>query len=321
MMKPVISRKLTDEQSKLYVITSISNPSRYKSRYELYRSFKEYVDKSKAHLVTIELAHGNRQFEITSEESFDNIQVRGDAYIWAKENLLNIATQFLPNDWEYVAYIDADIRFVREDWVDETIHLLQHFDVIQMFGQAQDLGPNNEVIKTHKGFVKAYYDNDMRAQCTDYYGYTKYFGHPGFTIAATRSALDSLGGLIDFGILGAGDNHFWHALVGEVDKTVPGSLMQTGYGRDLLTYQARAETAIKRNIGYMQGTLLHSWHGRKISRRYQDRWKILINNEFDPDTDIYRDTQGLYKLTGNKPRLRDEVRQYFEQRNEDGIEL
>ncbi len=321
MSKRVLASKLTSESSKLYVVTSISNPCRYKSRYELYRQFKEYVEKSEATLITIELAHRHRPFEITDVESLTNIQIRGDSDLWMKENLLNIATQFLPDDWEYVAYIDADIRFVREDWVNETLQLLQHYDVVQMFGLAQDLGPNMEVIKTHKGFVKAYYDNDMTAKCSDGYGYSKYFGHPGFTIAARRSALDNLGGLIDFGILGAGDNHFWHSMVGEVDKTIPGSLLNTGYGRELLEYQGRADKFIKRNVGYMQGTLMHMWHGKKVNRRYQSRWKILLDNNFDPDTDIYKDTQGLYRLAGNKPRLRDEIRQYFAQRNEDSIDV
>jgi hypothetical protein len=320
-VKRVLSRQLTNESSKLYVVTSISNPCRYKSRYELYKSFKDYIDKSEATLITIELAHGNRSFEVSESESLTNIQVRGDSDLWVKENLLNIAMQFLPTDWEYVAFIDADIRFVREDWANETIQLLQHYDVIQMFSQAQDLGPNNEVIKSHKGFVKAYYDNDMKAKCSDDYGYSKYFGHPGYTIAARRKALDDLGGLIDFSILGAGDNHFFHSLVGEVDKTIPASLLDTGYGRELMEYQGRADLHIKRNIGYMPGTLLHSWHGRKKDRRYQDRWKILTKNQFDPDTDIYKETQGLYRLSGNKPRLRDEIRQYFASRNEDSIDV
>jgi hypothetical protein len=51
------------------------------------------------------------------------------------------------------------------------------------------------------------------------------------------------------------------------------------------------------------------------------RWRILLDNNFDPRTDISRDWQGVYQLTGNKPRLRDQIRAYFRDRNEDSPEL
>lgn len=321
MSTRVLANKLTEESSELYVVTCISNPCRYKSRYDLYRSFKDYVDKSDAQLVTAELAQRHRPFEITDKETLENIQVRGDSDFWAKENLLNIACQFLPNDWEYVAFVDADVRFVREDWVNETLQLLQHYDVVQMFGQAHDLGPNKEIMKTHKGFIKAYYENDMRAECSDGYGYTKYFGHPGFAWAYKRQALDNVGGLIDIGILGASDNHMAHALVGEVRRSIPASLADTGYGRELVEWEERAKKYVNFNVGYMEGSLIHAWHGKKANRRYKDRWNILVDNQFDPDTDLYRDSQGLYRLTDNKPKLKFDIRKYFKDRQEDSIDL
>jgi hypothetical protein len=48
---------------------------------------------------------------------------------------------------------------------------------------------------------------------------------------------------------------------------------------------------------------------------------VLRDNDYDPRTDIARDWQGVYQLTGNKPRLRDQIRAYFRDRNEDSPEL
>jgi hypothetical protein len=84
--------------------------------------------------------------------------------------------------------------------------------------------------------------------------------------------------------------------------------------------QDRTERYIRRNVGYVDGLLAHHWHGRKADRRYRDRWKILVDNNYDPDLDLKRDAQGLYQLTDRCIKLRDDLRSYFRSRNEDSID-
>ena len=67
----------------------------------------------------------------------------------------------------------------------------------------------------------------------------------------------------------------------------------------------------------MPGTVDHAFHGTKVNRRYVERWGILKRHGYDPLADIKRDWQGLLQLTGNKPKLRDDLRIYFRQRDED----
>ena len=56
-----------------------------------------------------------------------------------------------------------------------------------------------------------------------------------------------------------------------------------------------------------------------------DRWKILTENQFNPNTDIKRDWQGLFQLEDHGDmrsiKLRDDIRKYFRARNEDSIDL
>jgi hypothetical protein len=298
----------------LYVVTAISNPVRYKSRYKLYREFAKRVEDSGAILYTIELAFGDRQFEITERGNIRHDQVRTFHELWHKENLLNLAIANLPADWEYVAWVDADVSFMRPDWVEETIHQLQHHMFIQMFANAIDLGPRGEPIKTHEGFVKGWYDGKLTL--------TKYYegGHPGFAWAARREALDYVGGLIDWAVLGSGDRHMAAALVGQAGRTLNRDLSKN-YKDMILEWQARAEKYILHDVGYMDGTLFHHWHGKKADRRYVDRWKILTENKFDPHLDLKRDSQGVYQLTDRNLKLRDDIRRYFRARNEDSIDL
>jgi hypothetical protein len=62
----------------------------------------------------------------------------------------------------------------------------------------------------------------------------------------------------------------------------------------------------------------HAFHGSKALRAYGERWALLQKWDFNPATDIARDYQGLWRWTGNKPGLRDDVARYFIERSEDG---
>jgi hypothetical protein len=301
------------EDAKLYVITPIINPQRYNSRYKLYKKFEKMVNDSGAVLYTIEAAYGNRPFQVTTSDNPQNIQVRTISELWHKENMINVAVQRLPSNWEYVAWIDADVAFARPDWVEETIHQLQHHPVVQMFSTAVDLSPKHEMIKAHKGFVYSYL-NRVHQKCDKYDHW-----HPGFAWAATKYAFNSFGGLIEEAILGSGDRHMAFGLVDKIEMTINKKFTQA-YKRVLKKWETLAVEHIKKNIGYVEGTLLHYWHGKKKDRGYSWRSNVLVKNNYDPDTDIKKDWQGIYALTGNKIKFRDELVQYFKSRNEDSID-
>lgn len=320
---------------KLYIITPVFNPQRYRSRWKLYLDFeKKILQSGEAHLVTIECAFGNRAFALTQKDTNHTlIQVRTKDEIWIKENLLNLAIQRIPQDAKYLAWIDGDVDFARPDIIGETIQKLQHYSVVQMFSTAHDLDSNYDVIKTHKGFFWSYLNsadgsvppNQGRIKMpTDSYG-TNPFGsgisywHPGFATAWRREAFDAVGGFIDWGILGGGDTFMAYALIGVLDqRTMPNSLGEVGV-KWLREWQERAEKYIKRNVGFVSGTLYHHWHGPRKSRGYFDRGTILTNAKFTPEIDIKRDWQGLWQLNPENTSLRDGARKYFSMRNEDQI--
>jgi hypothetical protein len=303
----------------LYVVTPIVNPSRYQSRYRLYEAFEKYIADAGAILYTVESAYGDRAFEVTQDGNPRHIRLRTRDELWHKENLVNLGVARLPVDWKYVAWIDADVQFARPDIVTETIHQLQHFGVVQMFSQATDLGPQHQPLKTFDGFVAQYSQvHDSRAAVR---GYSHW--HPGFAWAARRDAWDQLGGLIDWAVVGSGDRYMACAMVGEVAASLSGNLQRgcPDYAAWCLEWQARAERHLRRNVGYVDGLLLHYFHGSKKNRGYHDREQILWKNHFDPIRDIKRDWQGLWQLTDQKLALRDQLRAYFRSRNEDSTEV
>ena len=315
----------------LYVISPVFNPIRFRSRWKLANYFQQYTSYSGAKLYLIEASYGQRE-KVYTEKIDDNItviHVRTQHEIWIKENMINVAMQFLPEDWKYVAWIDADVTFARPDWVGETLQQLQHYKVIQMFSEAADLSPVYEQVKHFRSWMWCYKNGYTDIPGGDYYYGKQTKGgsihwHPGFAWAARREALDELGGLIDWGILGSGDRHMAAAMIGRVETSVNQSM--SGRYIDMLNeWQHRSETYIKRNVGYMEGLLLHYWHGKKADRGYKSRWQILIDNQYNPDTDIKRLTSGIFQLVVDPDlrqiRLRDEIMRYFRQRNEDSIDL
>jgi hypothetical protein len=86
-------------------------------------------------------------------------------------------------------------------------------------------------------------------------------------------------------------------------------------------WQNSALQYVKHNVGYVPGTLIHFWHGKKKTRNYWGRWDVLVENKFDPDCDLKRDTQGIFQLTDRNYELRDGIRAYFRARSEDSIDL
>lgn len=302
----------------LHVVTVISNPVRYKSRYKLYEAFaKHMAEHPEVHLVTVEHAFGDRHHEVTDADNPDHVQVRGNHELWMKENLINIGVRELPRDWKYMAWIDADVEFYNKDWAQETLHQLQHHQVLQLFETAVDLGPRNNVVQLHHGFCSQHRKGAPRVlNAGKYGGGQKVFWHPGFAWACRREFYENVDGLLDFGVLGAGDHHMSLGLIGAAKESMPSGL-NSNYVKAVLEWEKKAQRAAQGNIGFVEGSILHHWHGPKAKRYYIERWDVLKKHQFDPEADIRYDSQGLIELAGNKPGLRDDIRAYFRARDED----
>ncbi len=313
------SSAVEDPSKKLYVITCISNPRKYKSRYKLYREFKEYMSTVKGvELYTVEHAFKDRPFEITEAGDPYAIQVRGDQEFWHKENLLNIGLQHLPKEAKYIAWIDADVRFLNPNWVQDTIDSLDSHDFVQMFSEYIDLGPNGEHLSKMTSFIYAYVTGEEQLIDTRYGNGRK--GATGLAWAATREAIDNVGGLIDWCIVGSGDWHMAYCLIGK-GVEIAQSWFSPGYRNLLEKFQADCDRYIRNNVGYVPGVAVHYWHGPKSKRGYGWRWAILRDNNFDPVLDLKKDTQGLYIVNREKLKLHDDLREYFRSRDEDSTSL
>jgi len=302
--------------SQLYIVTSLFNPIRWKSRWKLYLDFARHVQESEGELFTAEVSFRKREHVLPVNNH--NLHLTTKHEFWLKENALNLAIQRLPDDWEYVAWVDADVQFVREDWCNETVHQLQHYDMVQMFSEAADLDARHQLHQKHKGFAWCYHNNIPIEQLNNGYYYPPsqqglVYWHPGFAWAIRRDAFDKLGGLIDFSVFGSAD---WLMARALIDK-LPEALYLGEHGLRWLEIWNERAKLLNHNIGYVDGLLLHNWHGPKADRKYKQRALDFQATNFNPEVDLKRDWQGLWQLTNNNLLLRDALRNYFRGRNED----
>jgi hypothetical protein len=196
-----------------------------------------------------------------------------------------------------------------------------------MFSQAQDLGPDYTVISQRPGFVHAYERGvlqDLYDASYEYGGRKGLGAWSGLSWACTREAWNDVGGMIPWAIHGGADYHMAWALIGQVEKSLRRDC-HPNYLAGWRKWQELAERKIRRNVGCMTGTVQHFFHGKKANRKYSDRHRLLAETQFDPMTDVRFGSHGILQLnddgTDRFIRLRDGLRRYATERNEDGTDL
>jgi hypothetical protein len=301
----------------LHIVTAVSNPIRWKSRIKLATDAIEHWLRSGAKVHVVECATGERPYELDNIPGVHHIPVRSRTVVWNKENLINIGISRLPQDAKYIGTFDADVHFRNKHWAAETVHALQLYPVVQPWQTCYDLGPDNEHMQVHTSFASQYHAGrnvipSGKGGWTGPYA----FPHPGYAWAWTRSTLDRVGGLFEVGGMGSGDHHMALALVGRSDLSLPGQASDS-YREHLSRWEKRAVAHVNGKIGFVHGTIEHMFHGRKQDRKYVPRWQMFMDHNFDPVTDLKKNTYGVVEFAGNKPELELAFDRYLRSRDED----
>lgn len=286
------------------------------------------------------------------------VQVSSSSMLWSKENCLNIGLTKLPRAARYVAWVDADVTFLNPHVVRDTMHALQVHKVVQMFEHCIDLGPRHETMQVHTSFGFCHHNghplpaHHRPQQHQDgkgkggkgrgagghgHHGGYAYDDppapprpspspapvpsstswHPGYVWAAKLETLQQLGGLFDVAVLGAGDHHMACCMAGRGAHSAPTTL-HPNYHAAIAAYEALCERFVQRRIGFVPGTILHAFHGRKADRQYVSRWDVLVRHQYDPVRDLRRNLHGVYEYARvNDYALQADIVRYFESRNED----
>ena len=242
--------------------------------------------------------------------------------LWHKEAILNKIISELPEKFEYVFWVDADVTFTNLDWLVDGVKELQTNNIIQPFeycvhlekGQSRPTF-NMDVVSVSKvpnrlnnRVWRSFSANYVSKSNWDSENYNDH-GHVGFAWGARVDILKAVP-LYDKALIGGGDHIISHAAVGQI----PCSCITKAFTDNLdeiNEWSQRFAYFINGKVGYVKGNLYHIWHGDIEKRQYLKRIQdfTATNKEI---TD--RDENGLHvtKTGVDEPY----VKQYFQHREE-----
>lgn len=310
MKEAIVNNDPVDD--KLHVVICISNPCLYARRYILIKEFMQRIELEEHDVVlyVVEYAYKNQRFIITNPKNPHHLQIRTEAPLWHKENMINVGIRkLLPPNWKAVAWIDSDIEFENVTWAKDTLKILNGTkDIVQLFSHCVDMNQRGETMNVFTSFGHQYIKG------VPYSKQLVRFWHPGYAWACTRKAYEKMGGLFDKSILGSGDNIMALSIIQKGLNAINVESTED-YKDAVCAFQDRVKTF---RLGYVPGVIRHYYHGSKKNRRYHDRWQVLLQHKFSPLLHIQYTTDGILIPSDQCPKeLLDDIMIYFQDRNED----
>jgi len=230
--------------------------------------------------VTVELSFDG-SYDLEPDAAEILIQLSTSSVMWQKERLLDIALANLPQRCRSFAWLDCDVIFHEDGWIDRTREALVTYPLVQPFSHVIEPPPDEIAsphARTRDGVSLAYTLQDKDAVSQDLLcGNMRvdYNCNSGLAWAARREVFDDVG-FYDACVMGSGN-------------------------------------------GAVPGTITHLWHGDLRHRRYQSRHDDFSTFRFDPEKDVEIDVGGSWRWSSPKPDMHRFVAQYFKDRQEDVI--
>ncbi len=294
------------QASPIWAVTSYFDPLQRGHRVDVYREFRRRLG---IPLVTVELSFGPG-FDLEPRDADILIQLSCGSVLWQKERLLNLALRALPRHVEAVAWLDCDVVFQREDWPQKLLRRLDQYSLVQPFSRLYHLkqnelpenwrrGRNNGFESAAFKFARGCFPEE--AHRTRGMSQTLRYA-PGMAWAARRETLIEHA-LYDCDVLGGSDKLMFSAACGYADESADSMTLAGPHKRHYTDWAQRFWRSVQGRVSYVEGDLLHLWHGDLAIRRYVERYTGFERFGFDPLTDICPATGGAWRWNNQKPEM------------------
>ena len=298
------------------VITVFFNPAGYSSLLKNYFIFAEQLKRQGVKMITVECAFNGGPFYIP--EGSNVHRLKSNSIMWQKERLINYGVSKLPDNCKYYAWIDCDVLFQSENWAEQAVEKLQNSDVVKLFKKVYYMPkdmltydgskiPNVQGViwqsKIHKNWLERRRSREL------------HFSAPGFAWAAKRESFEDIGGLYDKNIIGSGDTFFVDCYLNSWDIHGFASKFNDNMKFDLNKWRDAVQ-AKNLVLDYVPVDICHLWHGSLKNRKYMDRHDIILNYDYDPQSDV-KMINDVYEWNSDKTGMHNDIKQYFYDRQED----
>lgn len=269
------------------------------------------LKKAKIPYVLVELLYPNQYQKIA-----ESIVVKSNSIIFSKENLWNIACQYIPEKYSKIIFLDSDIVFNLKNWFDLASDLLNNNNIIQPFEYAyRDVSinileqnnsinfdaNNHEICKNP--IIKAIINNETISLA---------IYEPGFSIGMTRDFFHKINGFFEYAITGSNDSMFWLSFKEFANISTENLIQKMPILKEYHEpYKKRIQQNLdKSRMNYLQNCIgLHLYHGTKDNRFYQTRNKYLPK-----DIEFYYNDCGVLEIKSSEQK---DLKQYWIDRKED----
>lgn len=281
------------------VILTFYNPANSVRIFQNLLTVKTQLDRANIPVFIGEVAHVSQRFCLPPANNV--FQFQTESYMFYKENLTNVVEKRIPDTFNKILLLDADIVFEDAEWYDKVSRDLDRFECIQPFASAHYLNPNFTVATSKDSFLR----NDRE-------------GHQGFAVAFQRKWL-KMHGLYDYAVVGSGDTHLMYALKGR-DPAI------THRNRAYVDW-CNSSSAQTLSHSFCDLTIYHLPHGLTKNRQYKTRMETIetvlerIKANCMSDLTVRNTENGMLDW---KPDIREEVNKlmltYFRSRMDDGTD-
>jgi hypothetical protein len=300
---------------KLNVICVYYNFAGFIRRYVL---TKEYIDRmlmyNNINLFIVELVSEGDPFMITNKDNKNHLQLVTNTHIWYKENLINIAIEkLLDKNWTNFAWIDSDVKFENDNWIQETIEKLKIVDIVQLFSNCHQLDISNNIIHSTSGIFN-YNKNKEK------YNYCYNNSHPGYAWAMSANGYNKIGKIPDLFIIGGADKRIACGVL-DINYISDGQLEVSDLNitEEYLQYLKCVYNKFKGlSFDYIDCNIFHYYHGDRKNRKYVGRQFLLSEYKYNPFTFFTYNEHGLLIPTDScNKELLEKIKSYFIDRKED----
>lgn len=244
-------------------------------------------------------------------EISDAFHYKTDFILFQKERLCYLLEKKIPKSFTKLVFLDCDVIFDNLNWYNELSDKLNSFNIVQPFSKGIWLDIEyNKIVRKRISIV--YHLKLNKIKVDKLIGGTHSGGgyHAGFGWAFQRGWFNKVG-IYQYAILGRGDRYNCRSWIRDNDYPVDNFIKNT-----LDEYRSSLNTDL--SVCFLEGSIYHLWHGDIIKRQYDTRMDIFKSIKDIRDI-IKVGDNGLFELKDNS--LKPKIRKYFEDRDDDGLEV
>jgi len=290
-------RYLSEALHSFWMLAPIYTANNVQTRYlyEWHKNFRNYVRSYGMNFQTVEVIFPGQEFQLTETNNTPHDLQYNTEWIFAmRENLINVGVKHLPEDWEYMSWVDQHIFWEDPYWFEKCIWLFAHHNIVHMLNGNHFYNLRNTTDYSLEGFGKLY----------NQYGSSFEQHNPirqcGLAWGMRREIFEQLGGLLDICIGTKCDLYQNYAYMG---SRYTSQTRNYEYAQAIGAWQDHAIKVYDRKLGYLDSRVYHFMHcieGCKTSE-YGLHVQALMEFNFNPRTDMTRDFEGRLILDKNLP--------------------